>query len=313
MTITQLQYIVAVEDCKSFAKAAEKCHITQPTLSMQIKKLEQGLNVQLFDRSRKPVCPTAIGKQIIEQARISLREINRVQDIISANEEDSSGELSIGIIPTLSPYLLPLFAIPFIQKYPDIVLTVKEMISEDIVYNLYNNNIDLGILVTPCKAEDLIEMPLFYEPFVAYLATNHPLSIHKQLDFCDLDLNNMWLLKEGHCFRNQVINICGENSMSENKNALRFESGSLETLRRIVERQYGYTLLPELATLEFTEKQQQLVKQFSDPKPTREVSLIRSRKFMKRKIVAALKETILEHIPDNLKQKGKGEIIEWKE
>ncbi len=313
MTITQLEYIVAVDDCKSFAKASEKCHITQPTLSMQIKKLEEELNVLLFDRSRKPVRPTQIGKQIIEQARISLSEVNRIQNIIDLRESDCEGELRIGIIPTLSPYLLPLFAVQFGQKYPDIVLTVKEMLSEEIAYNLYNNKLDLGILVTPFDSPDLREIPLFYEPFIAYMSSDHPLSNHSEIDFNELDLDDMWLLKEGHCFRNQVINICGENPMAKNKNVLRFESGSLETLRRIVEHQYGYTLLPELATQEFNAEQKKLVTEFSDPKPIREVSLIMHRRFMKRKIVEALKQAILECIPQNLRQETKGKIISWRD
>lgn len=313
MTITQLEYIIAVDQCKSFAKASEKCHVTQPTLSMQIKKLEEQLNVVLFDRTKKPVRPTAIGKQIIEQAKISLSELGRIQNIIESREGDVSGEVKLGIIPTISPYLTPLFTQSFIRENPQLQLTIEESISENIIYKLYNNELDIAILVSPINSPDLIEIPLYYEPFVAYLPSSHPLQDVSNLSFDQLDLTDMWLLKEGHCFRNQVMNICGENPMRENKNSLKLESGSLETLRRIVEKQYGYTLLPELATLDFGEKQQQFVKEFAAPKPVREVSMVITRRFMRRQIVENLKKSILDNIPEHLKIKGDCDVIPWKE
>ena len=312
MTITQLEYIIAVSDCNSFAKAAKKCNITQPTLSMQIKKLETELNLLLFDRSKKPVRPTEIGIQIIEQARVSLGEISRIQYLIESKEDDCSGEIRLGIIPTLSPYLMPLFAVQFVERYPNITLTVKEMLSEDILYKLYNNHLDLGILVAPTSSSALQQIPLFYEPFVAFLSPNHSLSVHSEIDFNNLDLSDMWLLKEGHCFRNQIISICGENPMKENKNRLRFESGSLETLRRIVEKQSGYTLLPELATLDMSPIQKGLVREFSKPKPLREISLVINRSFAKRRIIKSLQRIILENIPPHLKQKRDGTVIDSK-
>ncbi len=312
MTVTQLEYIVAVGECKSFANAAKKCHITQPTLSMQIKKLEEELNVLLFDRSKKPVRPTEIGNQIIEQARISLGEIRSIHSIIESREKEE-GELRIGIIPTLSPYLLPLFAIEFGQKFPNTLITINEMLSEEIAFNLYNNNLDLGILVTPFDTPGLQKSTLFYEPFIAYLAADHPLSNQSKIDIYDLDLKDIWLLKEGHCFRNQAISICSESSFLENNNNVRFEGASLETLRRIVEKQYGYTLLPELATLGFTEEQAKMVKEFKDPKPTREVSLIMPRRFMKRKLIEALKLTIIENIPEQFSAIKSKNIVPWQE
>jgi len=311
MTITQLEYIIAVDECKSFAKASEKCFVTQPTLSMQIKKLEKQLNVALFDRSKKPVRPTDIGKQVIEQARISLSELGRIQNIIESKEGDLSGEIRLGIIPTVSPYLLPLFANSFIKENPSIQLNVEENISEDIVYKLYNNELDIGILVTPLNSPNLIEIPLYYEPFVAYMPNSNSLDDNSKLDFRNLDLANMWLLRKGHCFRNQVLNICGEDIMEENKNALRLESGSLETLRRIVEKNYGYTLLPELAAIDFSPEYQKFVKEFSDPKPVREVSLIINQRFLRRQIVENLKKSILENIPAQLRSLRDGKVIHW--
>ncbi|MEL7124266.1 MAG: LysR substrate-binding domain-containing protein, partial [Bacteroidota bacterium] len=302
MTITQLEYIVAVADCKSFAKAAEKCHITQPTLSVQIKKLENHLKVSLFDRTKKPVQPTTIGLQVIEQARMTLSELSRISDIIKTEQEDSNGEIRLGIIPTLSPYLLPLFSGSFLDKNPGTQLFIKEMLTEEILFDLYNNNIDIGILVTPLENHDLKQIPLFHEPFIVYMSNNHILSENDDIDLCDLDLNEMWLLKAGHCYRNQVLNLCSQNAMRENKKAIRFESGSIETLRRIVEKQQGYTLLPKLATLEFAPQQQQMVKEFLDPKPVREVSIVLHRRFVKTNVVESLKQSILENIPSEFTQ-----------
>ena len=309
MTITQLKYIVAVEEEKSFAKAADKCFVTQPTLSMQVKKLEEALEIVLFDRSTKPVKPTPIGRQIIEQARISLSEVNRIYSIIKANELEEGGELRLGIIPTVSPYLLPLFAMSFMEKYPQIRLIIKEQTTKEIAFNLYNDNLDIGILATPSHYKDLVEIPLYYEPFVAYVSNNHPLMAREEIEFSDLNLNNMWLLEEGHCFRNQVINICSERVSEDSTQTLRFESGSLETVRRIVEKQYGYTLLPELATTEFSKKQHTFLKQFKTPKPVREISLVTNRRFLHRKIIAQLKTTILENVPKRLQVNRTGSVI----
>ena len=310
MTITQLEYIVAVADCKSFAKAAEKCHVTQPTLSVQIKKLEAHLDVAIFDRTKKPVRPTEIGIQIIEQARISLGELNRISEIIRFEEHEGRKKLRLGIIPTLSPYLLPMFSLPFLEQNPNIQLIVNEMISEDIIYSLYNNKIDIGILVSPDDTPDLKQITLFYESFILYVSKKHAYSNRKEIKLDELDLNDMWILTEGHCFRSQTFSICGERTKSENRIGLRFESGSLESLRRIVEQQDGYTMLPKLATLEFQDWQEEMVKEL-ETHPAREISLLINRGFMKRKVVESLKQSILENIPSYMKTKDGKTPIAW--
>ncbi|MEM8907427.1 MAG: LysR substrate-binding domain-containing protein [Bacteroidota bacterium] len=313
MTITQLEYLVAVDMHKSFAKAAKRCFVTQPTLSMQIKKVEEELNVLIFDRSKKPVLTTEIGQQIIEQARITIQEAKRINEIVQSQKDDVKGELRIGIIPTLSPYLLPLFVTQFIQKYPEVSLVIQELLSQEIVDKMNNDLLDVGILVTPLNEKSIVEIPLFYESFVVYISTNHPLSAQNKIDFKDLDINEMWLLKEGHCFRSQAVNICGEDQGLNSSNHLRFESGSLETLRRIVEKQFGYTLLPELATMDLGQDRLQYVKTFSKPRPVREVSLVIHRKFMKRRLIELLKTEILDNIPEAIKANKKERIINWKE
>jgi len=312
MTITQLEYLVAVDTYKSFAKAADHCYVTQPTLSMQIKKVEEEMKVLVFDRSKKPVLTTEIGLQIIAQARVTLQEAYRIKEIIQSQKDEIKGELRIGIIPTLSPYLLPLFITQFIEKYPDVKLVVEELLSGEIVRKLNNDLLDVGILVTPLKENSIIEIPMFYETFVVYMSTTHPLSSKNKINFKDLDINEMWLLQEGHCFRSQAMNICGED-LKQKDFRLRFESGSLETLKRIVEKQFGYTLLPELASMDLDENRKKYVKTFSKPHPIREVSLVIHRSFMKRKLINLLKEEILENIPEILKDNDRGKLIEWKE
>lgn len=312
MTITQLEYIIAVDTYKNFAEAASHCFVTQPTLSMQIKKLEEELGVLIFDRSKKPVYTTDIGKQIIMQSRLSIREVYRVKELVQESREDYQGDFKVGIIPTLSPYLLPLFITEFIQKYPQINLIVEELLSEQIAYKLNNNLLDAGILVSPLGERSLVEIPLFYEAFAVYIATEHPLSKKDKVNFSDLDLQDMWLLKEGHCFRMQAVNICNENASAQSHNHLKFESGSLETLKRIVEKQHGYTLLPELATLDLNDIQRKHVRYFNEPQPMREVSLVIHRSYMKRKLVDLLKLEILAHVPEKLKDQKRGKIVHWK-
>lgn len=311
MTITQLEYIVSVNTYGSFSKAAAKCFVTQPTLSMQIQKLEEELGVLIFDRSKKPIKATLIGEEIIRQAQSNLHGIQRIKEIIQEQREEIQGQLRIGIIPTLSPYLLPMFVKDFLRNHPKVNLTVEELISEQIIQKLKEDLLDVGILVTPIEDKSIIEMPLFYEAFVGYFSTNHPLIQHEFIKADELNIDEMLLLSEGHCFRNQVINICPDSSQSPSSNQLKFKSGSLETLKRIIEQDYGYTLLPELAAMNLPEKNRQYVKEISYPKPVREVSLVIHRGILKQKLINTLKEHILSSIPLHLKDRNRGQIISW--
>jgi LysR family hydrogen peroxide-inducible transcriptional activator len=312
MTLTQLHYVIAVDNHRSFAKAARSCHVTQPTLSMQIKKLEESMGVLIFDRSKKPILTTDIGRRIVDQARKVMRETSKIEELIQDEQDTVKGELRIGIIPTLGPYLLPLFLPSFMEKYPEVQLNIQELLSEEIVQKLKLDQLDIGILVTPLNVDGFMELPLFYETFVVYMSTSHPLSDKHIIDFNDLDMEEMWLLQEGHCFRSQAVSICGEEKR-DTKPGLRFDSGSLETLRRIVEKQFGYTLLPELATLELSEElYSQHVRTFRNPQPVREVSIVLRRSFMKRRLVDLLQRSILEAVPDILKNNKRGKVVEWR-
>ncbi len=310
MTITQLEYIVAVAECGSFAKAAKKCFVTQSTLSIQVKKLEKELNALCFDRTKIPVRPTNLGLQVIEQAKITIGEFSRITELSANSMQDCSGELRLGIIPTISPYLVPVFSIPFLKKQKEIRLSVHEMQSSNIISALSNNELDIGVLVTPIENSDLLQIPLYYEPFVAYISPKHPLSNKKQIGTDDLDHDDLWVLKEEHCFGKQISNIMGiEKKRNEDKVALRFESGSVESLRRLVDQQIGYTLLPSLATLDLRPEQCRKVKDFEIPQPVREVSIVISRRFTKRAIVESLRQSIVDNIPDEFKTFESRQII----
>ncbi|MFT7589957.1 MAG: LysR family hydrogen peroxide-inducible transcriptional activator [Limisphaerales bacterium] len=313
MTITQLEYIIAVDNYRNFAEAARRCYITQPTLSMQIKKLEEELDVLVFDRSKKPVIPTEVGRAILEQAREGLKGLNRIYDLINDQQEGLTGELRVGIIPTLSPYLLPRFAAKFTSKYPRVELIVEEMVSQDIVKKLSSDLLDVGVLVTPLNAISIKEIPLFYEAFFVYMSNDYPLADQLELNPSDLNIADMWVLREGHCFRNQMVNICKRGDKKQCGRPLRFESGSMETLRRIVDRQYGFTLLPELAVLELPPEQHGPVRPFAGQPPLREVSLVTHRSFLKQKLIEAFRAEVIESIPSNLLDKSRGTVVKWQE
>lgn len=310
MTIIQFEYIIAVDNFRHFGRAADACFVTQPTLSMQIQKLEDQLGVLIFDRSKQPVVPTEMGKTIIAQARKVVNEAKRLNEIVAEEKGEIAGELSIGIIPTLSPYLLPLFIHNFIERYPNVKVKVYELITEEVVKRLKNEVIDIGIIVTPYDDLGLVAKPLFYEEFYAYVSEKSEVYKKDRVTADDLKGDSILLLNEGHCFREQVINLC--QLYKEHDSHFKYESGSLEALKRIVDIHGGLTLLPQLATLDIEDKHQKKVKHFTDPKPVREVSLVMHRSYLKRKLVEALHKEILAAIPDKVDIKKNGEVIKWK-
>lgn len=309
MTLVQLEYIVAVDTYRSFGIAAEKCFITQPTMSMQVQKLEDDLGVKLFDRSRQPVIPTEIGAEILEQARIILKESYKVKELISNRKSGVEGELRIGIIPTMAPYLMPKVISAFLEKYPDVQLVIWEYMTEQIIRELKNGLLDCGILSTPLEDKSLLETPLFYESFVAYLSKSSPLISKKNLSAIDINLEDLWLLNEGHCMRNQILNICNRKK-SDDLKPFEYNTDSVETLKRMVDMNKGITLLPELSLTDFSVKQLDRVRYFKSPEPTREISIVTHRNFLKRKLISVLENEIMEAIPKRMRSKKKKEIIE---
>ena len=312
ITLTQLEYIVAVDTYRHFGKAAESCFITQPTLSMQIKKLEEDLEIIIFDRSKQPLIPTDVGQRIIEQARVVLKQSEELTNIVKDHKNQVSGMLRIGIIPTLAPYLLPIFIGRYKKKYPNIFIKVVEQTTDQIVNLLNKDLIDVGILVTPLGEEKIIEKPLFYEEMLIYVNPESELHKKKEITLKDIATPEIWLLSDGHCFRDQVINLCSFLGTVDSQLPFHFEAGSLETLMNIVDREGGITLIPELAKLGMSEKRQENVRSFSNLKPLREVSLVYSRHFAKHKLINLLWREIKDAIPEELQNEQRGTVVEWK-
>ncbi|MCP2043433.1 hydrogen peroxide-inducible genes activator [Pontibacter sp. HSC-36F09] len=313
MTLVQLEYLLAVDTHRHFATAADNCFVTQPTLSMQLQKLEEELGVQLFDRSRVPVRPTEIGKEVIAQARIVVAESKKIREIVQNQKQELSGELRVGVIPTLAPYLIPLFVTSFMEKYPDVRLVVQELLTEEIVQKLNYELLDVGLLVTPLEDKSIKELPLFYEAFVAYINPSHPLANSKAISPEQLDLDELWVLNEGHCFRSQVLNICNRGGGTTPSGHFDYKSGSLETLKRIVETQRGLTLLPELSVLDIPAEKQLLVHTFREPQPQREVSLVVHRSFLKKRLIEALQNEIVAAIPAHIRNRKNQQVVGVKE
>jgi LysR family hydrogen peroxide-inducible transcriptional activator len=309
MTFVQLEYIVAVDTWRHFATAAEHCFVTQPTLSMQIQKLEEELDVKIFDRSKQPVVPTEAGIEIIEQARVIIAGRNNLLENIQHKKRTVTGELRIGIIPTLAPYLLPLFVQPFTKKYPEVRLVVHEMMTELIVTRLREGKIDAGILVTPLQEPGIRELVLFYEELMVYVSRKNKVYQKTYVLPQDIDPNKLWILEEGHCFRSQIANLCELQKISKESSQFDYEAGSIETLRRMVEMNDGITIIPELATLDMPQRQTQLVRHFKKPAPMREVSLVVHRNFVKKSLIDVLKNEILATIPEKLVKNKASNVI----
>lgn len=309
-TITQLEYIVAVDQERHFGLAAKRCFVTQPTLSAQIKKAEEVLGILIFDRSKQPVLPTDIGTQVIDQARLLLREHQRLQQLVADFQNDISGQLRIGVLPTIAPYLLPLFVGTFIRKYPKINLQVKELTTEEILTELHNDQLDVGLLVTPLKDETLKAKPLFYEEIQLYVHPKHPFAKNGSVAAEALSKEQMWMLSQGHCFHNQVVNLCNLKQHGIKSRSLPFdyEGGSLEALQRLVDKEGGFTLLPELATLE----RHTNVRSIAGPLPLREISLVYIRNYAKIKLLQLLEQAIKEAVPAHMLNGQRGQVVEWK-
>lgn len=308
MTLTQLEYIVAVDTHRHFVLAAEKCFVTQPTLSMQIQKLEEELGVKLFDRTKQPVIPTELGTRIITQARIVLREAKMVNQIINDEKDIMSGEIRLGIIPTLAPYLLPPLFKHMREKYPQLNLNIKETITEEVIRELKNNRLDCGLVVTPLNDPSIREDVLFYEELFVYVSRKNALYDKKYVLAHEIDPDQLWLLEEGHCFRSQVLNLCELRKSSDFH--FKYETGNMETLKRMVDKSDGITILPELAVMEFSKPQLKLVKRLKEPSPAREVSLVTHRDHIKAKLIKTLKEEILNIVPKQMQKLHNKKVVE---
>ena len=298
MTITQLKYTLAVAEHGNFTTASEKCFVTQPTLSMQVQKLEEELGITIFNRSTKPLQVTEVGEKVLNQARKIIEESTRMNDVISEEKGTIGGTLKVGIIPTVSSTLLPLFLNIFTKKHKNVNLKIEELNTETIINKLNDNSIDCAIAATPLNNDSILERPLYYEPFVAYVPKHHHLSGNNYLEVDDLSNGGLLILKDGHCFRNQVLNLC---TLEDLNKQYELKSGSFETLINLSNNGPWMTIIPYLHSNNLSPKNIENIIPFQDPAPAREVSMIYSKSQLKLPVINALMSNISSVIRGQIK------------
>ena len=302
LTLTQLRYLVAVESQRSFRGAAEQCHVSQPALSMQVQKAEDLLGQVVFDRSQQPVVPTERGKALLRQAQVVLRELDRFRDLLTPDGQ-VAGRYRLGVIPTLATTLLPLLLPRFCQHFPDVELVVEETQTDTLVERLLDDSLDGGLAATPLSVAGIFEEPLYDEPLFAYLPPRHALAKKQTLRQSDLVGEHLWLMAEGHCFRTQVMQLCRVDRQATGSDAVRFESGSFETLVQLVDRGFGITVLPALSVDQLPHKRQRSrVRAFSAPTPVRQVSFVYAREHLRRRIGEAIVDCVQEGLPESVRR-----------
>jgi LysR family hydrogen peroxide-inducible transcriptional activator len=290
MTITQLKYVLAVAKYKNFTLASEHSFVTQPTLSMQIQKLEEELDTQIFNRNKKPIELTDIGVKIVEQAKIIVDESNRINDIVDQQKGFIGGDFRLGIIPTIMPTLLPLFLKTFVKRYPKVNLKIEELTTDEIVKKLLDGFIDVAIAATPLEHDMIKERVLYYEPFVGFVPPEHRLYRVDKLDIEELELDDMLLLEDGHCFKESILNLC--KAVGRSGQHFQLYSGSFDTLIKLSKEGLGMTLLPYMQTMDFSVDDKQFLREFEEPVPAREVSVIYHKSQLKIHMIDALKNVI---------------------
>lgn len=305
MTLQQLEYIVALDTYKQFVKAADHCNVTQPTITTQVKKLEQEIGFNIFHRTNAGLKTTEIGQLVVDRARLIVQESNLLKEFVNLERDSVSGEYKVGVIPTISPYIVPKLAKPF--SVSDCKLHIYELQTDSIIQKLKNEEIDIGILVTPIEDPRIREIPLYYEPFVAYCGEGNDLLDNGSLDLGDVEGRaDLWVLSNGHCFRNQVLNICNPQ---ERQTDFLYEIGSFETIKRMVDLHGGHTLIPELAK---NNGDAGRIVQFNDPKPVREVSIVVLNSFYKEGVIDFLRKEILKVVPSNFTKNERYLRIKWR-
>lgn len=295
MTLQQLEYIIALDKTRHFVRAAEMCGVTQPTLSAMIQKLEDELDCRIFDRSSHPIVPTEVGAMILQQAQVVMFNVQQLKENILSQKGSVAGSLSLAIIPTVAPYLLPELITLFRRDYADISLKITEMRTETIIEKLHSAEIDMAILSTPLDDPKILEVPLYYEKFVAYISPNETLYLQDEVSTNDMPLDHLWVLEEGHCLRNQVFNFCKNKTHS----AI-YEAGSIDTLVKIVDRNGGYTVIPELHIDLLTEAQKQHLRKIVRPEATREIALVIRHDYVREGLMNAVANSIKKIIPEHM-------------
>ncbi len=305
MNIQQLEYIIAVDNYRHFSKAAEASFVTQPTLSMMIQKLEDELGVKIFDRSQLPVQPTEIGTRVINQARLALAQVNQIKEIIQEEKGIVKGVFRLAIIPTISPYLLPKLMQVHRDNNYDIRIVISELTTGQILKGLANDSIDGAILATPLKEQGIIEHPIYYEQFLAYVSPREKALYAKtSLEESDLTTARLWLLDEVHCFRTQILHLCNLKKRRNNQSIFSYEAGSIDTLINIVDQNEGLTVIPEMALSNLSETQRKNVRPFRNNTPVREVSLITRKEFFRERLLNIIIDEIKTAVPRSLQDES---------
>ncbi len=309
MNLHQLEYIIALDNYRHFVIAAEHCYVSQPNLTTQIKKLEDEMGVKIFDRDSKPLKPTPAGEQILVKARQILREVAELREFVMDEKESLEGTFTLGVIPTVAPYLLPLFLPQFVRQNPKTNLIIREMQTSEIISALQKGTLDIGLLATPLDERNVREISLFNEPFLLYLPEDHPFTRKNHILPAILDPNQVLVLDEGHCFREQTLKIC-ESERNKNNFGFEYQSGSIESLIRLVDKGVGYTLVPELAVE--NETQNGRIRRFDAPEPVREISLAVQGGFTKEALIEALRSCILGAIPSRFQKIDEYIKVKWR-
>ena len=311
MNIQQLDYLIAVDNFRHFAKAAEFCNVTQPTLSMMIQKLEDELNVKIFDRSKHPVEPTAIGKQIIEQARISSRHFKQIREMVENEQNVVKGKFRLGIIPTIASYLVPLLLQKFQNSDTEIELVLKESTTRNTIQEILSGTLDGGIMAGPLHHPDLVEYPIYYEKFYAYVSPHDPIYQHKEIDLDHINIDHIWLLENEHCLRGQIERLCRmkRQAASDGHSPIRYESGSIDTLMNVVDYNPGFTIIPEMHTMGLSEEKQENLRPFKNRTAVREVSLFVSNEYVRKTLLTKILEIVKAAVPKSMQNPDLKEFV----
>ncbi|CAD0006742.1 MULTISPECIES: hydrogen peroxide-inducible genes activator [Flavobacterium] len=309
MTIQQLKYIVALDEERHFARAAEVCMVTQPGLTIQLKNLEEEIGIKIFDRNKVPLTPTVLGTEIINKAKKILRQADEIRDFVVNEKNLLEGELKLGIISTLSPYLIPLFIKAMKEATPNVRFIIRESNTGQLMKDLETGTIDVAIMATPTGNANLIEHPVFKEPFVAYLNEGHPMAKDDFYELQPTDKTELLLLHHEFCYNAQLLDICGLKTSDKIKEQFTYDISSIETLKNLVRAQLGFAIIPQLSVVNETESG--LFKPFKEPIPVREISLVVSDSFSKKLLLEKMNEAIWNCLPESLKKNFSYRKIRW--
>ncbi len=296
MTLQQLRYITAVNRFRSFAKAADSCNVTQPTLSAMIVKLEEEIDIRIFERTNKSVSPTLAGEKIIRQAENILMEVDRISEIVSEDKGNIGGKFNLSVGPTIAPYILPRFIKHYREAYPAVELSIKELKADFMLEALLRGEIDAGIGIADNIREGILEIPLYTEKFLVYLSEScwRKLPVFKPEN---LEHENMWIMKDAQCLRDSAFSFCKARSIGHHI----YEAGSIDTLIRIVDENGGFTIIPEMHLPFLSDAQRENVRRIEgDYLSQRRVSLYIREDYIRQAMLNTITKTLLRFMPEGM-------------